>query len=319
MQASSAQPGSVPRTLRFGLSTPGSDDLDRLRARARWAERAGFSTFSVSDHLDAPSPFVSLGVVAASTETMRLGTLVLNNDLHHVALLARDAATLARLSGGRFELGLGAGWARAEYVRAGIPYDTAGTRIARLAETVTVLRALFTGEPVQHRGTHVGLAGHFVVPLLRDEEIPILIGGNGDRLLSLAGAQADIVGFTGFGPDRYGHNVRTHFSRAGLADRVALVRRAAAGRAEPPELNILLQLLVVTDDRWELAERIARQRSVPVVEVLTNPFLAFGTVEEIALQLTRLRDDHGITSITVFDPHADATARVIAALTAAGE
>ena len=309
---------TAPGGIRFGLSTPGYGELARLVTRARWAEAAGFSTFSVSDHLDAPSPFVTLGAAAVATEHIRLGTLVLNNDLRHPAVLARDAATLDRLSGGRLELGLGAGWAASEYLRAGLPYDPAGTRVDRLAETVAALHALWSGELVETHGEHVHLDGHFVVPRPdTGRGLPLLIGGNGDRVLRLAARQASIVAFTGFGPDRDGQNIRSHISRAGLADRVALVDRAAAHRDERPELNVLVQYLAVTDDREYVATTIARRWRTSLVEVLTCPFLAFGTVEEICLQLTRLRDDHGIGYVTVFDPHAEDAAKVIAALAGA--
>jgi probable F420-dependent oxidoreductase len=301
--------------MRFGLSAAGFKDLDRLVARARWAEQAGFSTFAVSDHLNAPSPFVTLQAISSVTTRIRLGTLVINNDLRHPALLAQDAATIDRLSDGRLELGLGAGWARAEYLRAGIAYESPGIRIGRLHETVTALRTLFTGDPVTTEGPHVRLREHFVVPRPDPERrIPLLIGGNGDRLLTLAAEEADIVSFTGFSPDLDGHNVRTHFSRRGLADRVALVRRAAEQRDEPPELNVLLQTLVITEDREYFAQSMAQRQPQPLIELLTCPFLAFGTVEEICAQITRLRDDFGITYVTVFDQSADDAATVLAAL-----
>lgn len=304
--------------LRFGLSAPGFDDHQQLVARARWAERVGFSTFSLSDHLNGCSPFVTLAAVAAATTTLRVGTLVLNNDLRHVAVLAQDAATLDRLSDGRLELGVGAGWALAEYRRAGIAYDAPAERIERLREHVLALRQLFGGEPVHTpSGRHVRLDGHFVVPRpIQGGGLPILIGGNGDRLLTLAAEEADIVAFTGFSPDRQGHNVRTHFSRAGLTDRVGLVREraAAAGRAQPPELQVLLQQLVITDDREHLAQTIAQRQGRSLVDVLTCPFLALGTVEEICAQLSRLERDLGITYVSVFNPHADDAATVLAAL-----
>jgi alkanesulfonate monooxygenase SsuD/methylene tetrahydromethanopterin reductase-like flavin-dependent oxidoreductase (luciferase family) len=154
-----------------------------------------------------------------------------------------------------------------------------------------------------------------VVPKPPPDRPPrLLIGGNGDRLLAVAAEVADIVSFTGFGPDREGSNVPTHFSRAGLADRVALVRRRSADRAAPPELNVLLQTLVITDDRQSMAREIAQQRGRSIVDVLTCPFLAFGPVEEICGQLTRLRDDLGIGYVTVFDHCADDAATVLAAL-----
>jgi probable F420-dependent oxidoreductase len=304
-----------PDRLRFGLSGVGFEGLDQLVARARWAERAGFSTFSVSDHLNAPSPFVTLQAIASTTSQIRLGTLVINNDLRHPAVLAQDAATIDHLSGGRLELGLGAGWALGEYLRAGLAYDPPSVRIERLAESVATLRALFGGDVTTSTGRHVHLRDHFVVPKPpQGDQLPLLIGGNGDRLLTLAAEQADIVAFTGFSPDREGQNVRSHFTRRGLANRVELVHQVAASRDRQPELQLLLQQLVITDDREYLAQTVAQRHGQSLVEVLTCPFLAIGTVEEISGQLTRLQDDFGITYVTVFNPYGDDAAKVMAAL-----
>jgi probable F420-dependent oxidoreductase len=299
----------------FGISAAGFGNLGEVVQRARWAEKAGFSTFSVSDHLNAASPFVTLQAVAGATSHIRLGTLVVNNDWRHPAVLAQDAATVDRLSGGRLELGVGAGWALGEYRRAGIAYEAPTTRVERLRETVMALRALFAGEPVTTDGPHVRLRDHIVVPApAQGAALPLLVGGNGDRLLALAAEHADIVSFTGFSPDRDGANVRTHFSRAGLADRVAHVGRHAAGRATEPELNLLLQQLTITDDREYLAHQLAQRTNQSILEVLSCPFLAIGTVEEICGHLFRLAGDFGIGYVTVFNQHADDAATVMAAL-----
>ena len=304
-----------PDLIRFGVSAAGFDDLHKLIDRARWAEQAGFSTFSVSDHLNAPSPFVTLQAISGATSEIRLGTLVINNDLRHPALLAQDAATIDQLSGGRLELGLGAGWALAEYRRAGIAYDPPSVRIDRLRETTNILQALFAGEAVTVAGEHFQLQDHFVVPKPpQGERLPLLIGGNGDRLLKLAAQHADIVSFTGFSPDSDGYNIRTHSNRRGLSDRVTLVRENSTDREHPPELNVLLQSLVITEDRELMARTIAQRHGESIVDILTSPFLAFGTVDEICGQITRLRDDLGITYVTVFNPYANDTATILAAL-----
>src|SRR3954447_16112595 len=301
--------------MRFGVSAAGFGDLGQLVERAQWAEAAGFSTFSVSDHLTAASPFVTLQAIAGATDRLRLGTLVVNNDLRPAAVLAQDAATVDRLSGGRLELGVGAGWAMPEYQRAGIAYDPPATRVDRLRETVLALQALFAGERVTTGGPHVVLRDHVLAPAPEQgAALPLLVGGNGDRVLALAGQHADIVSFTGFSPDREGVNVRTHFSRPGLADRVAHVRRHAAGRAAAPELNVLLQQLTITEDREYVADAIAQRHHTSFVDVLSCPFLALGTVEEIGWQLSRLESDFGISYVTVFNQHADDAAVVMAAL-----
>ena len=267
-----------------------------------------------------PSPFVTLQAIAGATSRIRLGTLVVNNDLRHPAVLAQDAATVDRLSGGRLELGVGAGWARDEYQRAGIAYDAPALRVERLRETVMALRALFTGEPVTTDGPAVLLRDHVVAPApAQGAALPLLVGGNGDRVLALAAEHADIVSFTGFSPDREGANVRTHFSRAGLADRVAHVGRHAIGRATTPELNVLLQQLVITDDRDYHAHVMGQRHNMSTLEVLSCPFLVFGSVEEISWQLLRLAGDFGISYVTVFNQHADDAATVMAALGAGDE
>lgn len=299
--------------IRFAVSTSGFPNLTELIERARWAERVGFSTFAVSDHLTGASPFVTLQAIASATSDIGLGTLVVNNDWRHPVLLAQDAATVHHLSGGRLELGIGAGWARPEYLRAGIRYEPPRTRIARLEESVLALRHMFTGAPVTHHGKHYDLNDHFLIPHPpADRPVPLLIGGNGDRLLRLAAEHADIVGFTGFGPDHDGVNVRSHFSRSGLADRVEFVRGRSGDREI--ELNVLVQQLVITDDREFLARTYAQRQGVSMLETLTNPFLVYGSVEECCLQLTRLRDDLGVTYVTVFDNSAEAAAEVMAAL-----
>jgi alkanesulfonate monooxygenase SsuD/methylene tetrahydromethanopterin reductase-like flavin-dependent oxidoreductase (luciferase family) len=158
------------------------------------------------------------------------------------------------------------------------------------------------------------LRDHVVAPApAQGAALPVLVGGNGDRLLAFAAGHADIVSFTGFSPDREGANVRSHFSRAGLADRVAHVRTHAAGRTTAPELNLLLQSLTITDDREYLAQQIAQRHNESIVEVLSCPFLALGTVEEIGAHLLRLAGDFGIGYVTVFNQYADDTAAVMAA------
>ena len=185
-----------------------------------------------------------------------------------------------------------------------------------LAETVVALQALFAGQTVSTAGPHVRLHNHVLAPAPLQSPPPLLIGGNGTRLLGLAAQHANIVSFTGFSPDPGGSNVRTHFSRAGLADRVRLVQQGvrAANRPVAPELNVLLQSLIITDDRDYLAQTMAMRHNQSPMELLSCPFLAFGTVEEICGQLLRQHDEHAITYITMFNQHADDAAQVIAAL-----
>src|ERR687887_2757499 len=182
------QPGHEPDRLkpfRFGVT------VGRASSRAEWAEKArtledlGYATLTVPDHLtDLLAPMPALVSAAAATTHLRVGTNVLNNDFRHPVLVAREAATVDLLTEGRFQLGLGAGHMQAEYDQAGWRFDAGGTRVERLAEAVTIIKGLFSGEPVTFAGRHSRVTNHTIHPLpIQQPPPPLLIGGNGRRLL----------------------------------------------------------------------------------------------------------------------------------------
>jgi probable F420-dependent oxidoreductase len=148
------------RRFRFGVIHEDPQSPARWAEHLRRIEELGFSTFLIRDHFvpdffgDQPAPLVSLGNAAGATSQLRLGTMVLAVDYRHPVLLAKEAATLDSLSGGRFELGLGAGWLRREYDGAGIPFESAGIRIVRLEEAVHILGGLFGLGPFSFAGKH---------------------------------------------------------------------------------------------------------------------------------------------------------------------
>jgi alkanesulfonate monooxygenase SsuD/methylene tetrahydromethanopterin reductase-like flavin-dependent oxidoreductase (luciferase family) len=125
-----------------------------LAERARWAESIGCSHVAVHDHLalqHAPIPLLT--AVAMATERIRLCPLVFNNDLRHPAVHAQELASLDVISGGRVDVGIGAGWNEREYGAAGIGFDPPGTRIERMTEAIAVLRGLFAGSPTRAGST----------------------------------------------------------------------------------------------------------------------------------------------------------------------
>lgn len=142
------------RPFRFGVSARGLGGPGEWTALARRVEALGYDTFSVADHLveGLLPPLVALAHAAEATERIRLGTLVLNNDLRHPAMTAREAAALDVLSGGRVELGLGAGHSRPEYEQVGLPFDDAAVRVARLEESATVIAGSSEASPSPSRG-----------------------------------------------------------------------------------------------------------------------------------------------------------------------
>ena len=311
------------RPIRFGVSGAFGGEPSQWADTARRVEAIGFDVLHIADHLvpSSLSPFAAAGIALGATERLHVGTLVLNNDFRHPVIVAREAATLGLLSDGRFELGIGAGHMKFEYDEAGIPFDPATVRVERMAEAATIMRGLLAGEQVTFAGAHYRVEGHQLgaVP----ERVPLLIGGNGRRVLQTAATVADIIGFTGFLPSDDGSGSRlTHLGATGIEQRVALVLEAAGARADDLELQVLVQYVAVTDRRQAEAERIAARWKIPLETVLDSPFLLFGTVEHLAEQILGWRERLGITAFATFatrpesDQRLDTLAPVIAAVRA---
>ena len=187
-----------PRAFRFGVqcSSPPDSTRNGWSELARTCEGLGYSTLTVADHFDDQlAPIPALMAAADATTTLRVGALVLCTDFTHPVVIAKEAATIDVLSGGRFELGLGAGWMTSDYERTGIAFDPAGTRIERMGEALTVIDQLWSGAPCPLARNHFKISGLDGRPKpVQRPRPPVLIGGGGKRVLSLAARQADIVG-----------------------------------------------------------------------------------------------------------------------------
>ncbi|GLZ51655.1 TIGR03621 family F420-dependent LLM class oxidoreductase [Actinomycetospora sp. NBRC 106378] len=273
------------RPFRFGVVLLG-DATPTWTQRCRRVEALGFDTLLVADHLGRPGPFTALGAAAGVTERTRLGTLVLNAAFHDPVLLAREMATLDTLSGGRVELGLGAGYVRSEFDALGIPYGTAGERLDGLERCLDRLAPLLT--------------------------MPLFLGGNGDRMLRIAAQRARIVGFSGTTTDREGR--LSLIAGSSYAERVDHARSAAGDRAGEIEWNALLQVVEITDDRERTAEELRRARAphLTLDEFLAAPTVLVGTVDEMAAELERRRRDLGLSYITVLEPAMESMRAVLA-------
>jgi probable F420-dependent oxidoreductase len=305
--------------FRFGVNVRTAASAADWIALARKLEDLGYSTLNLPDHLtELPAPFPALASAAAATTRLRVATLVLNNDFRHPVLLAREAATLDVLSGGRLQLGLGAGYMKVEYDEAGLRFDRGGVRVERLAEAVAILKRMFEGETVTFVGRHYQVTAHKIFPLpVQQPRPPILIGGNGPRLLTLAATEADIVGLSGI--TFAGGGLQRDFAGfrvTGVDERVALVRAAAGARFGQLELSALVQQVVVTANRRSAAEDLAqRWAMLSVADILESPFVLLGSVDEIVAQLVARRARWGISYYVVFEPAVDAFAPVVARLT----
>jgi probable F420-dependent oxidoreductase len=303
------------RPFRFGVSVRTAGAAGDWIGLARKVEALGYSTLNLPDHLtERPAPLPALAAAATATTRLRVGTLVLNNDFRHPVLVAREAATLDALSEGRFELGLGAGYAKAEYDEVGLRVDRGAVRVERLEESVTILKGLFAGEAVAFTGRHYRVAGHTLYPRpVQRPRPPILVGGNGPRLLSLAAREADIVGFSGITFVRGGSEPDIAGFRATAVDeRVRLVRETAGARFAELELNVLVQRVVETDDRRGAAEELARRWSaLSADEILASPFVLLGSIDEIVAQLIAQRRRWGLSYYIVFESVVEAFAPVV--------
>ena len=292
------------QAFRFGFQL-GDETLEELIAQARAAEAAGFDVVHTSDHISGQwAPLTTLAAIGAATTRVRLCPLVVNNDFWHPVLLAREVAALDHLTGGRVELGLGAGHSFPEYDAMGLVFDPPKVRKARLAESVEVLRRLLDGESVTFTGEHYQLRNVQIAPA-RQAHLPILVGVNGPDALAHAARHADTIGLTMLGrtlEDGQRHEVRWEADRLDRTVEYIAAQAQSAGRTEPPELHALVQSVIITDDREAAAARLVDRGQIPSAEIaLTTPFLAIGTHTEIAEHLRVCRDRWGISYFSVRD------------------
>jgi len=301
------------RPFRFGVTAPTVRSGPAWAERVRQIEQFGYSTVHVPDHFrDQLAPVAALTAAAMATTRLRVGSLVFSNDFRHPVVLAKEAATLDVLSGGRFELGLGSGWLREEYDQAGIVFDAPGTRIERLAEAVAIVKGLLAGERVTLTGRHYAIAGLEGRPRpVQRPHPPILIGGGGQRTLSLAAREASIVGLVPRARRDGGGLDRADLGEGALRQKIEWVRAAAGARFDSLELHALIQAVVVSDQRVAAAEQLATRFGVARELVLETPYVLIGTVEEICASLRDRRERYGISYLTVFDRDLEALAPVV--------
>jgi probable F420-dependent oxidoreductase len=302
----------MPAKLRFGYQLNEQDERSPV-AVARRAEELGFDVVLASDHVGPGiAPVVTLSAIAQATERIRVWTLVLNNDMRNPVQLAWEATTLDRLSQGRFELGLGAGHTPGEYRTTGVRFDAPRQRKARLMEAVEVIRRLVDGELVTYRGEHLHI-DEAQIDAAHQKRLPILVGGNGATLLGHAGAHGDIVGLQGLGRTRPdGHRHAAKWDPAWLTTQIDQVRVGAGERFVDLELNALVQVTEVTDQRAEVTARVCeRIEGLTAEHADAIPYLLIGTVDQIVEKLEVSRTRWGISYFVVRE--LEAFAPVIAA------
>lgn len=309
--------------FRFGVIN------EQMKAPSAWfdhvrrVEVLGYSTLLLRDHFvpdffgDQYAPLVALMAAASVTTTLRLGTMVIDNDYRHPVMLAKEAATLDCLSGGRFELGIGAGWLRTEYEQAGLPFDRAGVRIGRLEEAIRVMKGIWAAEPVTFAGQHYQVTGlHGVPKPLQHPHPPLLIGGGKERMLKLAGREADIVGIltSDVSSGTLISDIRERMAAA-VQQKIDWIRQGAGDRFDQIELS-LIPSIIFTNDRHNSIETLIRQQGwdVTVDDVLQMPSMLIGSVAEMVLDLQARRETYGFSYYVVADDQMEAFAPVVARL-----
>ncbi|MDT5330990.1 MAG: hypothetical protein QOF31_2287 [Mycobacterium sp.] len=271
------------KDFRFGIGLRNAKSQSSIQDWARRIEDFGYDVLHVPDHLGMAAPFPTLTMVAAGTSTLRVGTFVLNTGFYKPALLARDVGAMRDLTDGRFELGLGTGYVREEFEAAELPYPSARQRIDHMEHVIEYMR--------EH------------LP-----DVPILIAGNGDRVLTVAAKQADIIGFTG--GDR-----APGAEDDPLADRIEFVRSAAPDRFDKLELNVALTAMPI-DGSGMPDLKIPRQFLPHLTdeELLRHPGVLSGSTRDMADRIRNYRDTYGVSYIIVQAPHAESFSKVIAEL-----
>jgi len=272
----------MTRDFRFGVGLRHTDSGSAVQDAARRAEDLGYDVLLVPDHLGAPAPFPVLATAATATSTLHLGTFVFNACFYKPALLARDIAAMRDLTEGRFETGLGAGYVKEEFDAAELPFPSAGKRVEYTAHVTSYLR------------THL-------------PDVPVMIAGAGDKLLTVAAQQAQIIGLTGGGPRTEAHDP--------LAERISFVRNAAGDRFAELELNLAITA-VPTDESGIPNLSITRhfQPELSDAELMTTPGVLSGSTTDMADRIRDLRDRYGVSYFIVQQQHSEAFAKVIAEL-----
>ncbi len=294
------QRDAMTRPLRIGHQLSARIDRDPVAAAVR-AEELGFDIVLAADHLGLGwSPMPMLSVIAGKTGRIRLGTLVLNNDMRNPVQLAWEASTLDRLSGGRFELGLGAGHTPAEYDATGIGRSTPAERKRRVAESVEIIRDLVDGKVVDHDGEHYRV-DRARIDRAEQEHLPILVGGNGAPLLTHAGRHADIVGLQGLGRTlEDGHSHEVKWSTQRLDEQIEQVRVGAGERFDDLVFNSMGQVVQFTDDREAALTKVCEQvAGLTMDDAASTPYLLIGTVEEIVVHMMTCNERWGISYFAV--------------------
>ena len=304
---------SQPRRFRFGVQIAKTRSAGEWREAARKAATLGYDIFLMPDHFGAQLAIgPALAIVAETESELRIGTLVWQNDLRHPALLAKEAYTLDVLSGGRFELGIGAGGSfPPEFEWIGVPMAPGPERVARLAESIRILKAVAGDGPVTIEGEHYTIRDYEGYPKpVQTPHPPLHIGAGGPRMLRLAAREADIIGLL---PSMGGPNTfdEREIGPEAFDEKVALLREVATERFDTIELNILIQGLAISDNREAAIRRLREERGFENEQWFDSPMVFHGSVNQVVEQMEAQRERFGVSYYAVFEHQIDEFAPIV--------
>jgi len=303
--------------FRFAVQVSKAASPAAWRDLAHKSEDLGYSTLYVPDHFeDQWAPMLALTVAAEATSTLRVGTLVLDNDFRHPVVLAKEAATLDLLSDGRFEFGMGAGWATADYEQSGIPMDPPAVRIARLEESLQIMRSMWSTGTATLAGAHYNVRDAVGSPQpVTPGGPPLVIGGGSRRILTLAGQYADIVSVVpSLAAGVIGREMAAESVAEKYRDRVEWAREAAGARAGELEFQCWTAAVQVVPNGDEVCESLAPVFGLTPEQLRAAPIALIGSTKEIAATLHERRDELGFSYIVVHEAEMEALEPVIAEL-----
>ena len=308
---------SDQKPFRFSLQCFNTDSPANWRSLIRKTEDLGYSTFFLADHFLSSGPALeqtyhppqllaavpAIAMALEQTATLRVGCRVFCNDYRHPVILAKEAATMDYLSGGRLEFGLGAGWIRAEYQAAGLSFDEFPERFDRFAETVHGYKAFMRGQPLDIDGEAVRWSGFHGTPAPAQSPYPpLMIGGGSRKILRFAGQEADIVSLNFnnragmLGPDGMASGLA-----AATARKIDWVREGAGDRFDQIELEIGAYNTIITDHPEPTAAAIGEALGMRAEDILSHPHCLIGSVDFICDELLRRREEYGISYVAVLD------------------
>jgi probable F420-dependent oxidoreductase len=305
------------RPFRFGVQLSGLASAPRWREVARRTEDLGYSIATMPDHFTPQlAPVPALQAMADATSTLRVGALVFDNDYKHPTVLAKELATMDVLSDGRVEVGLGAGWMATDYQQTGIAYDSPKVRVDRFEEAISVIKGCFAPGPFSFSGHHYQITDYDATPTpVQQPGPPLLIGGGGRRVLSIAAREANIIGINAtLTAGEVGHDAFATMTAAAVDDKIRIVQDVAGDRLAEIEMNIRVFMAAVTNDTVNTVAGIAQMLSVEPEMIEQSPFALIGSIDQMVEALLARRERWGFSYVIVGEENLEDFAPVVARL-----